>query len=131
LSRSRLEQVDGAGLAPEELASVLVWLVLDTVPMDAAELKAARRRAMLVLAAGGDPHRELALGDVAVERLAEELDRPKRRASLAAALAGLSAEAHELQTVTEMLAALQEDPELAWRTYALALLADELADDDR
>jgi hypothetical protein len=131
LSRSRLEQIDGAGLAPEELASVLVWLVLDTVPMDAAELKAARRRAMLVLAAGGDPHREVALGDVAVERLAEELDRPERRASLAAALAGLSAEAHELQTVTEMLAALQEDPELAWRTYALALLADELADDDR
>jgi hypothetical protein len=131
LSRSRLEQIDGAGLAPEELASVLVWLVLDTVPMDAAELKAARRRAMLVLAAGGDPHREVALGDVAVERLAEELDRPERRASLAAALAALSAEAHELPTVTEMLATLQEDPELAWRTYALALLADELADDDR
>jgi hypothetical protein len=131
LSRSRLEQVDGAGLAPEELASVLVWLVLDAVPMDAAELKAARRRAMLVLAAGGDPHREVALGDVAVERLAEELDRPERRASLAAALAALSAEAHELPTVTEMLATLQEDPELAWRTYALALLADELADDDR
>ena len=131
MSRSRLEQIDGAGLAPEELASVLVWLVLDAVPMDAAELKAARRRAMLVLAAGGDPHREVALGDVAVERLAEELDRPERRASLAAALAALSAEAHELPTVTEMLAALQEDPELAWRTYALALLADELADDDR
>ena len=131
MSRSRLEQVDGAGLAPEELASVLVWLVLDAVPMDAAELKAARRRAMLVLAAGGDPHREVALGDVAVERLAEELDRPERRASLAAALAALSAEAHELPTVTAMLAALQEDPELAWRTYALALLADELADDDR
>ncbi len=110
---------------------MLVWLVLDAVPMDAAELKAARRRAMLILAAGGDPHRELALGDVAVERLAEELDRPERRAALAAALAGLSAEAHELPTVTEMLAALQEDPELAWRTYALALLADELADDDR
>ena len=51
--------------------------------MDAAELKAAVRRAMLILAAGGDPHRELALGDVAVERLAEELDLPERRAVLA------------------------------------------------
>jgi hypothetical protein len=30
-----------------------------------------------------------------------------------------------------MLATLRSDPELAWRTYALALLADELADDDR
>ena len=131
MSRSRLEQIDGAGLAPEELASVLVWLVLETVPVDPAEVKAAVRRAMLVIAAGGDPHRELGLGDVAVERLAAELDRPERRAALAAALAGLAADAHELPAVTEMLATLRGDPELAWRTYALALLADELADDDR
>jgi hypothetical protein len=131
LSRSRLEQLDEAGLAAEELASVLVWLVLDAVPMDDAELTAARRRAMLVLAAGGDPQRELGLGDVAVGRLAEELDRPERRAALAAALGQLADEAAGLPTVTEMLATLRDDPELAWRTYALALLADELADDDR
>ena len=110
---------------------MLVWLVLDAVPVDDAELKAARRRAMLVLAAGGDPHRELALGDVAVERLAAELDRPERRAGLAAAIAQLEGEATDLPTVTAMLATLRGDPELAWRTYALALLADELADDDR
>lgn len=110
---------------------MLVWLVLDAVPMDDAELKAARRRAMLVLAAGGDPHRELALGDVAVERLAAELDLPDRRAALAAALEQLAGEAAGLPTVTAMLATLRDDPELAWRTYALALLADELADDDR
>jgi hypothetical protein len=131
LSRSRLEQLDEAGLAPEELASVLVWLVLDEVKVDDAELKAARRRAMLVLAAGGDPHRELGLGDVAVERLAAELDRPERRAALAAALARLAGEAEGLPAVTETLATLRGDPELAWRAYALALLADELADDDR
>jgi hypothetical protein len=130
-SRSRLEQLDEAGLAAEELASVLVWLVLDAVPVDDAELKAARRRAMLVLAAGGDPHRELGLGDVAVERLAAELDRPDRRAAVAAALEQLAVEAAGLPTVTEMLAMLRDDPQLAWRTYALALLADELADDDR
>lgn len=110
---------------------MLVWLVLDQVPMDDAELKAARRRAMLVLAAGGDPHRELALGDVAVERLAAELDRPERRAALTAALGGLAGDAAGLPAVTGMLATLLDDPELAWRTYALALLADELADDDR
>ncbi len=110
---------------------MLVWLVLDAVPVDDAELKAARRRAMLVLAAGGDPHRELGLGDVAVERLAEELDRPDRRAALAAALEQLAVEAAGLPAVAEVLATLRDAPKLAWSTYALALLADELADDDR
>jgi len=108
---------------------VLAWLVIDGVPVDEAELNAARRRAMLVLAAGGDPHRELELGDVAVERLAAELDRPERRAALAEALVGLASEADGLPAVTAVLAALDADPDLAWRAYALALLADEIADD--
>jgi hypothetical protein len=129
LSRSRLEQLESAGLPPEELAAVVVWLVLGDVEIDNAELAAARRRAMLVLAAGGDPHRELALGDVAVERLASELDAPERRAALAAALDGLAADADGLPSVTATLDSLRADPELAWRTYALALLADEIADD--
>ena len=111
------------------LAPVLAWLVLDRVPVDDAELNAARRRAMLVLAAGGDPHRELELDDVAVERLAAELDRPERRAALAAALGGLAAEADGLPAVTAALAALRGDPGLAWRAYALALIADEIAED--
>ena len=129
MSRSRLEELEQAELPPEELASILVWLVLADVPADDAELNAARRRAMLVLAAGGDPHRDLAPGDVAVARLAEELDRPDRRAGLAAALDGLAADAEGLAAVTETLAVLRGDPELAWRVYALALLADELAED--
>ncbi len=129
MSRSRLAELEEAGLAPEELASVLVWLVLADVPVDDTELSAARRRAMLVLAAGGDPHRDLAPDDVAVARLAEELDRPDRRAALAAALEGLTADADGLTSVTETLAILRGDPELAWRVYALALLADELAED--
>jgi hypothetical protein len=129
LSRSLLEQLESAGLPPEELAAVVVWLVLGDVEIDNAELAAARRRAMLVLAAGGDPHRELALGDVAVERLASELDAPERRAALAAALDGLTADADGLPSVTATLDSLRAGPELAWRTYALALLADEIADD--
>jgi hypothetical protein len=108
---------------------VLVWLVLADVPVDDAERNAARRRAMLVLAAGGDPHRDLAPDDVAVARLAEELDRPDRRAALATALDGLAADAAGLGSVGETLAVLRGDPELAWRVYALALLADELAED--
>lgn len=107
---------------------MLTWLVLSDVAIDPAERKAALRRAMLVLAAGGDPHRELEHEDVAVVRLAEELDAPERRASLTAALDALAAEAHGLETVSSALALLTADPELAWRTVALALLADELAD---
>lgn len=108
---------------------MLVWLVVGEVTVDDAERKAALRRAMLVLAAGGDPHRELGHDDVAVERLADELDSPERRAGLAAALGGLAAEAAGLAVVSQALAALLAEPELAWRTFALALLADELADD--
>ncbi|HTZ06457.1 MAG TPA: hypothetical protein VMB53_12030 [Gaiellaceae bacterium] len=129
MSRSRLAELEESGLPPESLASVLVWLVLAEVPVDEPELNAARRRAMLVLAAGGDPHRELAPDDVAVVRLADELDDPGRRAALAAALDGLAAGADGLPAVTDALDALRGDPELAWRVYALALLADELADE--
>jgi hypothetical protein len=122
-----LEELEAQGFdarAPELLVS-LAWLAIPSVPLDAAELKAARRRAMLVLAAGGDPHRDLDLDSVAVERLAAELDAPDRRAALAAALADLDAEG--LPTVTEAARFLGSDPELAWRVFALALVADELA----
>jgi hypothetical protein len=131
LSRSRLEELDAAGLDARsgELLVVLTWLTLDDVELDEAERKAALRRAMLVLAAGGDPHRELDHGSVAVERLADELDAPERRGSLAAALAALADEAEGLTTVSDALGTLQGEPDLAWRTLALALLADALADE--
>lgn len=131
MSRPRLEELDAAGLDPRsgELLVVLAWLVLDDVLLDDAGRKAALRRAMLILAAGGDPHRELDHDTVAAVRLADELDAPERRATLAEALAGLAAEAAGLETVSEALATLQAEPELAWRTLALALLADELADE--
>jgi hypothetical protein len=82
---------------------------------------------MFVLAAGGDPHRELDFNSVAGERLAGELDTPERREALARALEGLDADG--LPTVTEGLKALQSEPDLAWRSLGLALLADELADE--
>lgn len=108
---------------------MLVWLVTSELELGEAELNAARRRALLVLAAGGDPHRELGLDSVAAERLAAELDAPERRAALAAALDRLAAVAEGLPTVSGALAALRGEPELAWRSLALALLADELADE--
>ena len=129
MSRPRLEELDAAGFDPHapELLVSLAWLALGSVPIDGGELKAARRRAMLVLAAGGDPHRDLDLDSVAVERLASELDSPERREALAAALGAL--EADGLPNVTGAVELLDSEPELAWRIFALALLADELADD--
>ena len=105
----------------------LVWLVLGALQIDEDELNGARRRAMFVLAAGGDPHRELDLNSVAAERLASELDSPARREALNHALGRLPAS--DLWTVQQGLETLEHDPDLAWRCLGLALLADELADE--
>ena len=90
MSRSRLEALEAAGYEPAsgELLVALVWLVLGELPIADDELNASRRRAMFVLAAGGDPHRELDLNSVAAERLAGELDSPERRKALPRALSG-------------------------------------------
>jgi hypothetical protein len=127
--RARLEELDSSGFEPRssELLVVLCWLVREEVAIDEAELNGARRRAMFVLAAGGDPHRDLGFDSVAAERLADELDTPERRADLAAALDGLPAQ--DLATVSAAAESLRADPELAWRSFALSLLADELADE--
>ena len=127
MSRSRLAELEASGLDPRspELLVSVAWLLIDAVPLDEPELKAARRRALLVLAAGGDPSRELDLDSVAAERLAAELDAEPRREALAAALGGLDTDG--LPTVAAAVELLRADPELAWRLFALALLADELA----
>lgn len=127
--RARLEQLEASGFDPRssELLVMLCWLVQDDVAIPEEELNGARRRAMFVLAAGGDPTRELDLGSVAAERLAAELETPERRAALASALDALSAA--DLPAVAGAVEALRADPELAWRSFALALLADEIADE--
>jgi hypothetical protein len=129
--RARLEQLEESGFEPEsgDLLVVLAWLVRERVAIREEDLNAARRRAMFVLAAGGDPHRDLELDSVAAERLATELDTPERRAQLDRALEGLAACADGLPTVLTAVEALRAEPELAWRTFALALLADEIADE--
>ena len=129
MSRPALEGLEAAGFEPRsgELLVSLAWLVSDTVPIGEDELNAARRRAMFVLAAGGDPHRELDLNSVAAERLAGELDAPGRRQALAQALSELDTAG--LPTVSAGVEALQAEPDLAWRSFGLALVADELADE--
>jgi hypothetical protein len=127
--RARLEELDRAGLDSRstELLVVLCWLVRDEVRIDEGELNGARRRAMFVLAAGGDPHRDVGLDSVAAERLADELDTAERREQLATALGELPTD--ELPTIAAAVESLHADPELAWRSFALCLLADELADE--
>ena len=128
-TRARLEELERAELDPRssELLVVVCWLVREDVAIDDAELNGARRRAMFVLAAGGDPHRDVGPASVAAERLADELDTPERRAQLAAALDELPAD--DLPAVTAAVESLRTDPELAWRSFALSLLADELAEE--
>jgi len=120
------EQLEGLEESDLDLAVTLAWLVRDEVGIEEAERNAATRRAMLVLAAGGDPHRDLEPGDVAAGRLAAELDAPARRTALAAALAALDTSG--LPRVTAAVERLRADPDAAWLALALALLADELAD---
>jgi hypothetical protein len=129
LQRSRLEDLEAAGYTADsgELLVALVWLCLPELPIPDDELNSARRRAMFVLAAGGDPHRELDLNSVAAERLAAELDTPERRKALHTALSGLPAEG--LSTVSQAVSALRSEPDAVWRCLGLALLADELTEE--
>ena len=100
---------------------VAAYVAGQEVPLEDAERNAALRRALFVFAAGGDLHREPALDDPAVLELAADLDSPKRREALAAAIETLDADP---QTVDRL-----RDPDLAWRAYACALLADALGED--
>ena len=127
--RARLEELERSELDPRssELLVVLCWLVREHVSIEEADLNAARRRAMFVLAAGGDPYRDLGFDSVAAERLAVELDTPDRRAELGTALEDLPAE--ELPAVSGAVESLRAEPDLAWRCFALSLLADEIADE--
>jgi hypothetical protein len=108
---------------------MLAYVAGQDVELDADELAGARRRALLVLAAGGDPHRRLELDDSAVAVLAGDLDGPSRRAQLAHGLNELRVQTAGFPRLAAALERLCADADLAWRTYAAALLAEELAED--
>jgi len=100
------------------------------VPLDGEERAGAVRRALLLLAAGGDPSRGLDLGGRAVRALATELAEPARHEILASALAEIASEAQGLPHVSEALRGLVDAPDVAWRAYACSLLEDALGADD-
>lgn len=104
----------------------LAYLAVQEIDLDEDELNAARRRALLVLASGGDPRRELDVDSRAVTVLAEDLHTPDREAGLQEALAGLRGEADGLEAVSATLDRLLADPAGAWRWTCCALLASEL-----
>ena len=112
---------------PDAMPVQLAYLAAAHVAIDDAELAAARRRALFVHAAGGDPHRDLAPDASAVTTLAADLATEERRAELGAALSDLHAEARGLPVVSAALDLLVHDLDDAWRWLACALLADELA----
>jgi hypothetical protein len=91
---------------------VAAYLASEHVPVPADERNGAVRRGLLVHAAGGDVHRDPALADPAVLTIARDLDTPARRTALLAALPPQ----------------LRGDGDRAWRAFACALLADELAE---
>jgi hypothetical protein len=124
-----LEQAAGRKRYEALLPVQLAYLAGQDVPLGEDELAAAVRRAVFVLAAGGDPHRELDPGGPAVATLAADLETPQRRAAYASALAALHAQARDLPHVAHMLEELIGNGPDAWRWLACALLAEELADE--
>ena len=99
------------------------------IELDEDELRAAGRRALLLLASGGDPSRGLDLDGQAVSRLAEELDEPDRRDALEDGLFRLLESSRGLPHVSETVRALLAARDVAWRAYACSLLAEQLAED--
>jgi hypothetical protein len=128
--RELLEALETSGAAGDELRVPLAYVAGAAVELEREELNGAVRRAELLLATGGDPRRALELDGRAVSALAHDIDSPPRRASLNDGLARLRLAAEGLPAVGEALRSLLGDGELAWRSYASAILADALSDDD-
>ena len=107
---------------------VLAYVAGDAVPVPADELNGALRRALLLVAAGGDPHRELTVDDRAVKAVAADLWDDDRRAAFGRALDALVLRVRELPRVREAALYLVADVDLAWRLWSLGLLAAELGE---
>jgi len=108
----------------------LAWLAGQDVGLDEEEVRATLRRAQLLLAAGGDPRREVDLDSRAVASVAADLDDPVARGRFEDALSALATEAEGMASVASALAQLRAQPDLAWRCYAGALLTAAIGGED-
>jgi hypothetical protein len=128
--RDWLEQLEAARPEGDELLAMLAYAAgRPAVELDEDELRPAVRRALLVHAAGGDLHRELTLADPAGRTLADDLDEEPRRAQLGRGLAAMLDASVGLPFVRAALGKLLADTGLAWRAFAVSLLAEELGDE--
>ena len=123
--RDVLQQLEGQGDDP---TLALAWLAVQAVEIGDAEARGARRRALLLLASGGDPRRGLDPDGRAVASVAADLDSTTRRDVFQAALAELRSAADGLPAISSALAALASDGDLAWRWAACAILAEEFTE---
>jgi hypothetical protein len=121
-----LERVE-AGELGDPLA-IAAYIAGRDLEIPEGELNEARRRALLLLAAGGDPHRELAIDDRAVKALAADLFTEERRAELGSGIDELALLARDLPRTRDAVLFLAADLDLAWRLYVLGLLAEELGE---
>jgi hypothetical protein len=99
------------------------------VHVEPEESHGATRRALLLLAAGGDPERGLDLNGRAVGALADDLRTVDRQLALEDGIRALGLEASGLPHVSEAVHGLVDAPDVAWRAYAAGLLAEELGGD--
>jgi hypothetical protein len=120
-----LTQVDAGELG--DPLPVLAYIAGQTVAIDDADLNGARRRALLLVAAGGDPHRDLDVDDRAVKALAADLYTDERREQLGRSIDALVLRVREQPVAREAALFLAADIDLAWRLFSLSLLAEELA----
>ena len=107
---------------------VLAYVAGQAVTIGEDELNAALRRALLLVAAGGDVRRELGVDDRAVKSLAADLFTEERREQLARSVDALVARVRDLPVAREAALFLAADIPLAWRLFSLALLAEELGE---
>jgi hypothetical protein len=128
--RAFLESLESRLAAGEqvEIEVSLSLLAGQQVELGEDELRAASRRAVQLLAAGGDPRRDLDPQGRAVSALAVDLDSPARRTALAEGLAALRDAAAGLPHVSSRLERLRADEDEAWRWFACTLLADEIVE---
>jgi hypothetical protein len=120
-----------ADASDEQLAEALVSIAYVAgagIDLDETERRSAARRALLLLAAAGDPMRGLDLDGRAVTALADDLETAERLTAHARSLEELAGQARGHKHVYAAIEALLETPDVAWRAYAAALLAEELGE---
>ena len=119
-----LRRVDAGELG--DPLPVLAYIAGQSVEISDEDLNGGRRRALLLVAAGGDPHRELGVDDRAVKALATDLYTDERREQLGRSIDALVLLVRERPVAREAALFLAADVDLAWRLFSLSLLAEEV-----